>query len=91
MKQPFSLRTAFLLGLGFLGITAVGPITNNFVPIFLKEMGLPATLVGFVMTWDNYLNLFIQPIVGARSDRTRTRIGRRKPWIAAGAPVAAAG
>lgn len=91
MKQPFSLRTAFFLGLGFLGITTVGPITNNFVPIFLKEMGLSATLVGFVMTWDNYLNLLIQPIVGARSDRTRTRIGRRKPWIVAGAPVAAAG
>lgn len=90
MKQSFSLRTAFLLGLGFLGITVVGPITNNFVPIFLKEMGLSAILVGFVMTWDNYLNLFIQPIVGARSDRTRTRIGRRKPWIVAGAPVAAA-
>jgi MFS family permease len=91
MKQPFSLRTAFVLGMGFLGITVVGPITNNFVPIFLKEMGLSATLVGFVMTWDNYLNLLIQPIVGERSDHTRTRFGRRKPWIMIGAPVAAIG
>ena len=41
------------------------------------------------MTWDNYLNLFVQPIVGERSDHTWTRIGRRKPWMLVGAPLAA--
>jgi MFS family permease len=33
--------------------------------------------------------MFVQPVVGERSDRTRTRIGRRKPWILVGAPLAA--
>lgn len=85
----FPYGRTFLLGFGFLGISLIWPIFNNFVPIFLKGFGLSATLVGFVMTWDNYLNMFVQPVVGERSDHTRTRFGRRKPWMLAGAPLAA--
>jgi MFS family permease len=87
--KPFPYKKTFLLGFGFFGISVIWPIFNNFVPIFLAEMGLTATLVGFVMTWDNYLNMFVQPIVGERSDHTRTRIGRRKPWMLVGVPIAA--
>jgi MFS family permease len=90
MPERFPYRKTFLLGFGFLGISLIWPIFNNFVPIFLKEdFALSATVIGFVMTWDNYLNMFIQPIVGERSDHTRTRIGRRKPWMLVGAPLAA--
>jgi len=51
-------------------------------------MGLSATLITFVLTWDNYLNMLMQPIVGQLSDNTRTALGRRKPWVLAGAPLA---
>lgn len=85
----FPYKKTFVLGFGFFGISVIWPIFNNFVPIFLAEMGLTATWVGFVMTWDNYLNMFVQPIVGERSDHTHTRIGRRKPWMLVGAPIAA--
>ncbi len=87
--QRFPYARTFLLAFGFFGISLIWPIFNNFVPIFLREMGLSAAMVGFVMTWDNYLNMFVQPTVGAASDRTWTRIGRRKPWILLGAPLAA--
>jgi MFS family permease len=90
MPRRFPYGKTFLLGFGFLGISLIWPIFNNYVPIFLKEdFALSATAIGFVMTWDNYLNMFIQPIVGERSDHTRTRIGRRKPWMLIGAPLAA--
>ena len=90
MKPRFPYARTFLLGFGFLGISLIWPIFNNFVPIFLqRDFMLSATLTGFVMTWDNYLNMFVQPIVGERSDRTWTRIGRRKPWMLVGAPLAA--
>ncbi|MGD8632885.1 MAG: MFS transporter [Anaerolineales bacterium] len=85
----FPYKKTLVLGFGFFGISVIWPIFNNFVPIFLADMGLTATLVGFVMTWDNYLNMFVQPVVGERSDHTRTRIGRRKPWMLVGAPIAA--
>ena len=34
--------------------------------------------------------MFLQPYVGSLSDRTRTRFGRRKPFLMIGAPLAAA-
>lgn len=90
MNARFPYGKTFLLGFGFLGISLIWPIFNNFVPVFLREdFGLSATLIGFIMTWDNYLNMFVQPVVGERSDRTRTRLGRRKPWMLVGAPLAA--
>ena len=55
-----------------------------------KGFGLNATLTGVIMTLDNIAALFILPVIGVWSDRTRTRIGRRYPYILTAAPVAAA-
>jgi Na+/melibiose symporter-like transporter len=55
----------------------------------LEDLGLTAVVVGFILTWDNIINMFLQPWVGSRSDRTRSRFGRRKPWLMIGAPTAA--
>lgn len=78
----------FVLGLGYFGIVAMGPVYNTYVPLLLRDLGLTAGWVGFVMGWDNWLNMFIPAWVGARSDVSWTRFGRRKPWIMAGAPFA---
>lgn len=53
--------------------------------------GLPASVALFIMTWDNIINVFLQPWIGARSDHTWTRFGRRKPWVLAGVPLVLAG
>lgn len=76
-----------VLGLGFIGLTATGPIYNTYVPLLLHNAGLSAALVAFVMTWNNWLALFIPAWAGSRSDHTWTWLGRRRPWILAGAPV----
>jgi MFS family permease len=46
-------------------------------------------LIGFFMTLDNIAALFIQPPVGAWSDKLRTPLGRRIPFMLAGAPITA--
>jgi maltose/moltooligosaccharide transporter len=88
-RQPY--RRAARLGLGFLGVAAIWPVFNTYVPLLLADLGLGAALIGFVLTWDNYLNLFVQPAVGYWSDRSHSRWGRRKPWLLVGAPLAALG
>lgn len=88
-QRSFPWRRTFVLGFGFFGISIVWPIFNAFVPPLLEKLGLASLVVGFIMTWDNIINMFFQPWVGARSDRTRSRLGRRKPWLMAGAPIAA--
>ena len=57
-------------------------------PLQVHGFGLSAPIAFFIMTWDNLLNVFVQPWAGARSDRTWNRFGRRKPWILVGAPIA---
>ncbi len=88
-NPPFPWRKTFILGFGFFGISIVWPIFNSLIPPFLADLGLSTLVVGFILTWDNILNMFLQPWIGARSDRTRSRFGRRKPWLMLGAPLAA--
>ena len=86
----FSYGKIFLLGLGFFGVSVIWSVYNAFVPIFLSDrFGLAPAWIGFFMTLDNIAALLIQPPVGAWSDRLRTPIGRRMPFILIGAPIAA--
>ena len=86
----FNYGKIFLLGFGFFGVSVIWATYNAFVPIFLQDkFSLPPALIGFFMTLDNIAALFIQPPVGAWSDRLRTPIGRRMPFILIGAPLGA--
>ncbi|HMZ07680.1 MAG TPA: MFS transporter [Anaerolineales bacterium] len=80
----------FLLGFGFFGVSVIWGVYNAFVPIFLADkFDLSPVLIGFFMTLDNIAALFIQPPVGAWSDKLRTPLGRRIPFILVGAPITA--
>lgn len=89
MKERFPYGKTFVLGFGFFGISIIWPLFNSLIPPMLEDLGLSALLVGFILTWDNIINMFVQPWVGSKSDRTRSRFGRRKPWLMLGAPLAA--
>lgn len=95
-------KKTFLIGLGFFGISVIWQLYNSFVPLFLQlgnpafestreayGFGLNASTTGFVMGIDNIAAIFILPLIGAWSDRVRTPIGRRYPFILTMAPVAA--
>jgi MFS family permease len=88
--MKFSYGKLFLLGFGFFGVSVIWTVYNAFVPLFLaNKFNLAPALIGFFMTLDNIAAIFIQPPVGAWSDRLRTPIGRRMPFILIGAPVGA--
>ncbi len=90
MSTRLNYGKTFLLGFGFFGLSVVWGVYNAFVPIFLSEkFHLSPIIVGFFMTLDNIAGLFIQPPVGAWSDRLRTPLGRRIPFLLVGAPITA--
>ena len=90
MQQKLSYPKTFLLGFGFFGVSVIWSVYNAFVPLFLDgKFGLTAAWIGFFMTLDNIAAFLIQPSVGAMSDRLKTPIGRRMPFILIGAPIAA--
>ncbi|RUT30615.1 MFS transporter [Paenibacillus zeisoli] len=83
------MKKTWLLGLGFFSISLTWALYNAFVPLFLDDYLTSASMIGFMMTIDNYLALFIQPWIGYRSDKTQTRYGRRMPYLLIGMPLAA--
>lgn len=60
----------------------------NYVPAFYSEyLGLPLALVGLMLVLTRVTDVITDPLIGAFSDRTRSRFGRRKPFILAGLPI----
>lgn len=88
-KQTFSVAKIFLLGFGFLGVSVIWSLYNAYVPIFLKStFGLRSSVIGSIMTIDNIFAILLLPFLGALSDGTRTRLGRRRPYILVGSTLA---
>lgn len=57
-----------------------------FLPKYYADVvGINLAVLGIVVLLSRVWDAVIDPAVGALSDRTRTRWGRRRPWIAAGA------
>ncbi|WP_078380000.1 SLC45 family MFS transporter [Sutcliffiella halmapala] len=83
------MKKTWLLGFGFFSISIAWSLYNGFVPFFLDDFVASTALIGFLMTIDNYIALFLQPYIGQRSDRTNTRYGRRMPYLLIGIPLAA--
>jgi maltose/moltooligosaccharide transporter len=77
-------KQAFALGVGAFVYASVGFTYNAFMPLFYRNFLSNLALIGFLMTIDNIMAVTIQPLWGARSDRTWTRIGRRLPYVLSG-------
>ncbi|NOY08876.1 MAG: SLC45 family MFS transporter [Spirochaetes bacterium] len=79
----------FVIGFGFFTTAITWSLYNSYVPIFLRKFISSAAIIGIIMTLDNWAAIIIQPWIGALSDRTRTGLGRRMPYITLGIPIAA--
>ena len=79
----------FLIGLGFFTMGLMDPLYDNYIPMFLGYYIESSSVIGTVMTLDNILAIFLIPVFSALSDRTRTRIGRRMPYIITLLPLTA--
>lgn len=83
-------KKTLFLGFGFLASSLAWSIYNSLVPVLLEQRFMLSTVViGTIMTIDNIFGIIFQPLVGAASDRTFTRYGRRMPWIIIGIPLSA--
>lgn len=85
-KDKLSFWNKVIYGIGDLGFSMNNSIIAAYFPIFMMDViGMSPALVAIILfvgrSWD-YVN---DPIVGHISDRTRTRWGRRRPFLLFGA------
>lgn len=81
-------RTLFV-GFAFFLISAFWQAYDNIIPkILTDKFGLSQVISGMVMALDNVLAVILLPIFGAFSDKTKTKFGRRTPFIVLGTLLA---
>ena len=91
-QQPqLSFFQIWNLSFGFLGVQFGFALQNANVSRLLSDLG--ADLYSLSLFWlvAPIMGLIVQPLVGAASDRTWNRLGRRKPFILVGAICAVFG
>jgi Na+/melibiose symporter-like transporter len=58
------------------------------LPVFYSQtMGLSLQLVGYVVVACRIFDAFTDPLIGTLSDRTRSRLGRRRVWVLCAVPL----
>ncbi|HRD27403.1 MAG TPA: MFS transporter [Caulobacter sp.] len=63
------------------------PMTALLPAFYARELSMSLATVGGVLLASRMADLVLDPLIGRLSDGTRTRWGRRKPWMVAGTPV----
>lgn len=84
-------KRTVLVGFAFLSICAFWQMYDNLIPKILTEtFGIGESLSGVVMAADNVLALFLLPLFGSLSDKCKSPLGRRRPFILFGTLAAVA-
>jgi GPH family glycoside/pentoside/hexuronide:cation symporter len=63
------------------------PVAVYLPPFYSGTLGLDLAAVGLILMLARISDVITDPLIGRLSDRTRTRVGRRRPWVLAGVPV----
>ena len=78
-------KRTLLVGFAFLSICAFWQMYDSVIPKILTEtFQLNKTLSGAIMAADNVLALFLLPLFGSISDKSRSKMGKRRPFILVG-------
>ncbi len=71
-----------------LPIAAIALVMGVYLPrFFAGQIGLSLAAVGGAFTIVRLLDMALDPLLGMAMDRTRSRLGRYRPWLIAGAPI----
>jgi Na+/melibiose symporter-like transporter len=93
-RAPLSKYVLASYGAPAFPLALVGLPMAVYLPAVYADpdgFGLSLGLVGLIITLSRFTDVITDPIIGFISDRTRTRWGRRKPFMFVGTPIYALG
>ncbi len=89
--MKLNYKQTLFCGFAFFGICAFWQLYDNIVPLILKfDFGIGDTRAGWIITLGNLSTMFLLPLFGGLSDKTRTPLGKRMPYILCGTLLGAA-
>lgn len=88
-NTPATPKTSpFRYGIGMFGTSIPINMFKTFAAIFYVDMlGLPMKRYSLVLLIYTFVDAIDNPVYGFLSDKTRTRWGRRRPWLMIGVPL----
>ena len=88
--MKLNYRRTIFVGFAFFLICAFWQAYDNIIALTLtNKFGMPQSYSGIIMALDNILALFMLPLFGALSDKNRSKMGKRTPFILVGTILAA--
>jgi len=88
-KSKFNAGQTLTIGLAFFSSEISWALYNAQIPLLLGTYLTSFFLIGLLMALDNMIGVIIQPLMGAISDNTRSKFGRRMPYLIIGIPLGA--
>ncbi len=87
-KVPLISKIAY--GFGDVGCNFSWMFVSNFLMIFYTDVfGISMAAVSALMLFSRFWDAINDPVVGALTDKTKSRWGRYRPWLLIAAPVTA--
>jgi GPH family glycoside/pentoside/hexuronide:cation symporter len=84
--ERLSLGLCLGFGVGTVGVSIMLNTVTTYFPAFMATvLGQSPQLAGYLLMLSKLADAVIDVAIGLASDRTRSRFGRRKPYLAAGA------
>ena len=88
--MKLNYKRTILVGFAFFLISAFWQAYDTIVPLILtNKFNMEQTYSGVIMSLDNIFAVILLPIFGTLSDKTRTKYGKRTPYITIGTVLAA--
>lgn len=89
-SQPLSLGLCLSFGIGTVGSAVLLNSVAVYFPTFMATvLGQSTAVAGLLITLSKLYDILADFAIGAASDRTRSRLGRRRPYLLMGALVSA--
>ena len=87
-KRDLTFAQMFNLSFGFFGVQIAYALQSANISRIFATLGADPHQLSFFWILPPLMGMIVQPLIGKWSDRTWTRMGRRKPYLLVGAIVA---
>ena len=81
------LPTIWAFGTMAMPVAGMGLLYGVYLPRHYVGLGMGFVAVAFAITVVRFVDVFFDPLVALVMDRTKTPIGRYRPWLVLGTPI----